>query len=161
VGAGRSGISPRYATVKNVESFSDKVLDATVGEPTRYLVALPPVDQYAALSRRLFELLIGYRERFQCLTFVALYVKGIRSTYLGHGDPDARFCEVLFDVGIDPAKMTDEVLDALVEEFDDICVEHGSWRYMHSRTTRDPEKRRAVDPNTFYADQLERASAGS
>jgi hypothetical protein len=56
--------------------------------------------------------------------------------------------------------MTHELLDALVEEFDDICVEHGSWRYMHSRTTRDPEKRRAVDPNTFYAEQLERAAAG-
>jgi hypothetical protein len=91
---------------------------------------------------------------------VALYVKGIRSAYLGHGDPEARFCEVLFDVGIDPGKMTDELLDALVEEFDDICVEHGSWRYMHSRTTRDPEKRRAVDPNTFHAEQLERAAAG-
>jgi FAD/FMN-containing dehydrogenase len=152
--------SPKYATVKNVESFSDKVLDATVGEPTRYLVALPPVDQYAALSRRLFELLVGYRERHQCLTFVALYVKGIRSAYLGHGDADARFCEVLFDVGIDPEKMTDDVLDALVEEFDDICVEHGSWRYMHSRTTQDPEKRRAVDPNTYYAEQLDRAAAG-
>ena len=146
--------SPKYATIKNVESFSDKVLDATVGDPTRYLVALPPVEQYAALSRRLFDLLVGYRERYQCLTFVALYVKGIRSAYLGHGDPDARFCEVLFDVGIDPDKLTDELLDQLVEEFDDICVEHGSWRYMHSRTTRDPEKRRAVDPNTFYAEQL-------
>ena len=146
--------SPKYATVKNVESFSDKVLDATVGDPSRYLVALPPVEKYAELSRRLFELLVGYRERYHCLTFVALYVKGIRSAYLGHGDPDARFCEVLFDVGIDPAKLTDEVLDALVEEFDDICVELGSWRYMHSRTTRDPQKRRAVDPNTFYAERL-------
>jgi hypothetical protein len=146
--------SPKYATVKNVESFSDKVLDATVGEPTRYLVALPPVEHYSDLSRRLFELLVGYRERHQCLTFVALYVKGIRSAYLGHGDPDARFCEVLFDVGIHPEKLTVELLDQLVEEFDDICVEHVSWRYMHSRTTRDPVKRRTVDPNAFYADRL-------
>ena len=94
--------SPKYATIKNVESFSDKVLDATVGEPTRYLVALPAADQYAALSRRLFDLLVDYRERFHCMTFIALYVKGIRSEYLGHGDPDARFCEVLFDIGIEP-----------------------------------------------------------
>ena len=61
---------------------------------------------------------------------------------------------MLFDVGIQPEKLTDELLDQLVEEFDDICVEHGSWRYMHSRTTRDPEKQRAVDPNTFYAERL-------
>ena len=54
--------SPKYATIKNVESFSDKVLDATVGEPTRYLVALSPVEQYAALGRRLFDLLVGYRD---------------------------------------------------------------------------------------------------
>jgi hypothetical protein len=116
------------------------------------------VAAYAELSRRLFDLLVGYRERHQCLTFVALYVKGIRSAHLGHGDPDARFCEVLFDVGIDPARLTDELLERLVEEFDDICVELGSWRYMHSRTTRDPGKRRAVDPNTYYADRL--AAAG-
>jgi hypothetical protein len=147
--------SPKYATVKNVESFSDKVLDATVGDPSRYLVAIPPVEQYSALSRRLFELLVGYRERHECLTFIGLYVKGIRSPYLGHGDPDARFCEVLFDVGIHPEKLTDELLDQLVDEFDDICIEHDSWRYMHSRTTRDPEKRRAVDPNTFYAERLD------
>jgi hypothetical protein len=31
---------------------------------------------------------------------------------------------------------------------------------MHSRTTQDPEKRRAVDPNTYYAEQLDRAAAG-
>src|SRR4029079_3153831 len=106
---------------------------------------------YAALSRRLFALLVDYRQRFHCMTFIALYVKGIRSEYLGHGDPDALFCEVLFDIGIEPEGMTDQVLDALVEEFDDICIELGAHRYMHSRTTRDPEKRRLVDPNAFYS----------
>ena len=39
------------------------------------------------------------------MTFIALYVKGIRSEYLGHGDPDARFCEVLFDIGIEPQRV--------------------------------------------------------
>ena len=87
-------------------------------EPTRYPVALPAADQYAALSRRLFDLLVDYRERFHCMTFIALYVKGIRSEHLGHGHPDARFCEVLFDIGIEPEGMTEEVLDALVEELD-------------------------------------------
>jgi hypothetical protein len=58
--------------------------------------------------------------------------------------------------------MTDEVLDALVEEFDDICIELGAHRYMHSRTTRDAEKRRLVDPNTYYAERPPaRGGAGS
>ncbi|HSV39047.1 MAG TPA: FAD-binding oxidoreductase [Nocardioidaceae bacterium] len=155
-GAGFASIlfSPKYGTIKNVETFSDRVLDATVGEPTRYLVALPSAERYAEFSRRAFDLLLDYRDRFKCMTFIALYVKGIKSAYLGHGDADALFCECLFDIGINPKGMTDEVLDAMVEELDDLCVELGVARYMHSRTTRDPEKRRLIDPNTYYAERL-------
>lgn len=160
-GAGVASVlaSPKYATIKNVETFSDRVLDATVGDPSRYLVALPPAEKYAELCQRLFDLLVDYREKHHCLTFIGLYVKGIKSAYLGQGDPDARFCEVLFDVGIETERMTEALLDQLVEDFDDVCIELGSWRYMHSRTTRDPDKRRRLDPNTFYADRLA-ASAG-
>ncbi len=110
------------------------------------------------IARRLFDLLVDYRERFRCMTFVALYVKSIRSAYLGHGEP-AGFCELLFDVGIDHRGMTDVVLDALVEEMDDACIEMGAFRYLHSKTTKDPAKRRLIDPNTFYADRLREAGA--
>jgi hypothetical protein len=147
--------APRYAKIKNVETFADKVLDATVGDSTRFLVVLAPHDRYVEVARRLFDLLVDYRERFRCMTFLALYVKSIWSAYLGHGEP-AGFCELLFDVGVDHRGMTDVVLDALVEEMDDVCVEMGAFRYLHSKTTKDPAKRRLIDPNAFYADRLAR-----
>jgi hypothetical protein len=149
--------APRYARIKNVETFADKVLDATVGDPTRFLVVLAPHDRYVEVARRLFDLLVDYRDRFRCMTFVALYVKSIRSAYLGHGEP-AGFCELLFDIGIDHRGMTDVVLDALVEEIDDACIEMGAFRYLHSKTTKDPAKRRLLDPNTYYADRLAKPS---
>lgn len=144
-------LSPRYATVKNAESFSDKILDATVGEPTRYLVAIAPMRSYDAVCRRLSALLKDYRERTGCFTVITLYVKGIRSEYLSRDRPDdERWAEILFYVAIDPEKMTDDLLDRVATDMDDICIDEGAYRYMHSRTSRDPERLRRIDPNAAY-----------
>ena len=32
-----------------------------------------------------------------------------------------------------------------------MTIKHGGFRYMHSRTSRDPERWAKVDPNTFYS----------
>ena len=148
---GLAGIvfSPPYATVKNAESFSDKILDATVGEPTRYLVAIAPMRSFDAVCRRLHALLRNYRERHGCFTVITLYVKGIGSDYLRRARPDdGRWAEILFYVAIDPRKMTEGLLDRIATDMDDVCIEEGAYRYMHSRTSRDPERLRRVDPNT-------------
>jgi hypothetical protein len=152
---GLAGIlyAPRYATIKNAESFSDKILDATVGDPTRYLVALVRQAAYEEVSRRLLTLLRTYRDRHGCFSVITLYVKGIRSPYLAQGRPDDdRWVEVLFFVAIKPERMKPELLEQLAAEIDDVCVETGSYRYMHSKTSKDPDRLVRIDPNAAYAD---------
>ena len=53
VGMGGVMLSPKYASIKNIEFFTDKVLDSTVGDPTRMLIVLGPLDRYEELFRRL------------------------------------------------------------------------------------------------------------
>lgn len=143
--------SPRFATQKNAESFSDRILDSSVGEPTRYLVALVRLADVDAVSRRLLDLLRRYRDEHGCFSVLTLYLKGIRSPYLAGGRAgDDRWVEVLFYVAIRPEKMTPGLLDRIVEEFDEICVDTASYRYMHSKTTKDPVRRKLLDPHTLY-----------
>ncbi len=144
--------SPRYATIKNAESFSDKILDAGVGDPTRYLVAIARMSAYEAVCRRLLALLRAYRERHGCFSAITLYVKGITSAYLSRGDADdQQWVEVLFYVAIRPERMSPELLDRLTAEFDDICIATDSYRYMHSKTSKDSRRRASIDPNEFYS----------
>ncbi len=143
--------SPRYAGMKNIETFSDRVLDSTVGDPTRMFVILTPTDKYALLFRKLYKLCLAYRKKYHCLTFISVYVKAIRSDYLSQGVPDKRFSELMLYVGVNPPAMTTAVLEEFVSQIDDLCIAHGAFRYMHSRTVKDPERRQRVDPNTHYA----------
>ncbi|MGH2601845.1 MAG: FAD-binding oxidoreductase [Dehalococcoidia bacterium] len=150
---GSTGVlfSPTYASIKNIEFFTDKILDSTVGDPTRMLIILAPLDRYADLFRDSYALTREFRERYNCFTFISVYVKSIRSPYLAQGGEQDRFCELMFYLGIDPKGMTDAVLDDLVSQFDDICIRHQGFRYMHSKTVKDPERRRLIDPNAAYA----------
>jgi hypothetical protein len=79
--AGMAGVvfAPRYATVKNAEFFTEKILDATVGDPQRFLVVISPIAIYEQQFRTLWQLMVDYRERYGCFTFLTLYVKSIRS----------------------------------------------------------------------------------
>jgi hypothetical protein len=142
--------SPGYATIKNVEFFSDKIIKATVGDPSRMLIILVPLDQYAALFDRVWSLLAGYRDAQGCFTFISAYAKGLRSAYLAQGRPDDRYCELNFTVGVDVEKLSPELFAAVVSAVDDICIEHDSFRYMHTRTVKDPERRRLIDANAAY-----------
>lgn len=143
--------TPRYATIKNVERYSDQIIDSSVGDPTRMLVLLPPVDQYKTVFRKLYNLCREYRERYHCFTVLTFSVKGIQSPYLSGGDPSKRYCELILYAGINLQGMTDAVLEQLVSDIDDLCIEHGAYRYMHSKTVKDPERRHKIDPNARYA----------
>jgi len=137
--------SPRHATIKNVEIFTDKVLDDTVGDPSRMLIVFAPLGAYAALFDELYALCLRLRAE-SALTYVAVYVKGITSSYLS---PDAHdpFCELLLFVGMGP-KMDATILAQAVSEIDDLCIRHKGFRYMHSRTVPPSDKRREkIDPN--------------
>ena len=149
---GMTGVlfSPSYATMKNVEFFTDKILDSTVGDPTRMFIVLAPLDRYEDLFRRSYELMLEFRRRHRCFTFVSVYVKSIKSKYLAQGRPDDQFCELMFYCGIDEGGMDPTVLEQLVNRLDDICIDNHGFRYMHSRTSKDPARRNRVDPNMYY-----------
>ena len=150
-------LSPKYASIKNIEFFTDKLLDSTVGDPTRMLIVLGPLDRYEEIFRSCWALLDGYRDRHGCFTFLSVYVKSIRSDYLARDGQD-RFCELMFYVGTHPEKMTTELLDEIVEQFDDIVIENNAYKYMHTRTTKDPARRAKVDPNARHAERRAIAS---
>jgi hypothetical protein len=151
--------SPKYASIKNIEFFTDKILDSTVGDPTRMLIVLGPLDRYEQLFRSLWALLDSYREEHDCFKFISVYVKSIRSDYLARDGYD-RFCELMFYTGVHPDRMTTELLDEIVEQFDDIVIDCNGYKYMHTRTTKDPEKRAKVDPNARHAERRRAAGNG-
>jgi hypothetical protein len=159
VGMGGVMLSPKFASIKNIEFFTDKVLDSTVGDPTRMLIVLGPLDRYEQLFRSCWGLMDRYREEHGCFTFLSVYVKSIRSDYLARDGQD-RFCELMFYVGVHPDRMTPELLDEIVEQFDDIVIENNAYKYMHTRTTKDPEKRAKVDPNARHAERRNAAGNG-
>lgn len=141
---------PRRSSIKNVETFSDRVLDSTTGDPTRMLIALVPSETYPSLLRELYSLCQEFRKRHKCFTFISFYIKSIRSEYLTNGGPHKYYCELILLPGIRPEGMTDEVLERLVSRMDDLCIEYGAYRYMHTKTVKDPERRKLIDPNSAY-----------
>ncbi len=152
VGMGGVLFSPPYAMVKYAEASIDKIIDSTVGDPTRYLAVIMREADYVSLTRRVFEVLGRYRKQYRCFTVMTAYVKGIRSGYLAAGNPaDDRWAETVFYVGIVPDRFPPDVLEQLVTEIDDLCIEVGAYRYMHTRTTRDPARLARIDPNAVYA----------
>ena len=88
-----------------------------------------------------------------------MYTKCIRSDYLSNGDPNKLFCELIILPGIKPDRLTENLLESLVSQMDDLCIEHGAFRYMHTRTVKDLERRSLIDPNTMYARSPEAVGA--
>ncbi|MCP2242315.1 FAD-binding oxidoreductase [Lentzea aerocolonigenes] len=159
VGMGCIILSPRYGNHKNVERFTDQILDSTVGDPTRMFVVLGPVERYENLFYALNDLVVKERRRSGAITFISVYVKSIRSRYLsgpqawglaGEEREPGRFCELMLYVGVRPEKMTRAVTARLVAEVDEICLAHGAFRYLHTLTSTDPTKLAQLDPNALY-----------
>jgi hypothetical protein len=139
-------LSPGYASIKNVETFTDRVLDSSVGDPTRMFIVLAPVGRFTTLFHRIHALFTEVRKRTGAFTFVSIYVKAIHSPYLAVGN-DGRYSELMVYCGIRPDKLTRAVLDDTVSRLDDLVIEEGALRYMHSKTVADPERRARIDPN--------------
>lgn len=154
-------LSPRYASIKNIEMFTDKMLDSSVGDPTRMLILLGPIDRYETLFRTLLDLFLEYRQEHKCFTFVSVYVKCITSDYLAHGRDEKAFCELMFYFGINPKHMSDPLFDSLVDRFDAVCEREGAFRYMHSKTVTDPERLQRLDPNRQYRERPAAAHNGA
>ncbi|HTN87029.1 MAG TPA: FAD-dependent oxidoreductase [Sorangium sp.] len=154
-------LSPRYASTKNIETFTDRILDSSVGDPTRMFIVLGPAERFAPLFNRLYSLFLEYRLKTGCFTFIAIYVKAIRSDYLANGDPSKRFCELMLYCGIDPDKMTEPVLEEIVSQIDDVTIAFGAYRYMHTKTVKDEKRRSRIDPNAVRASLALPHSAGT
>jgi FAD/FMN-containing dehydrogenase len=147
-------VSPRYATMKNVEIFVDRILDSTTAEPNRWLAAFVPIEQYGAMFRRCYDTVRDYRTRHRCFTGISLYLKSVRSPYLAHGDPTRRFAELVIHFSCVPERLSPALWSEIAGRIDDACVELGAFRYMHTRTGRDPAVLRRIDPNAMYADDV-------
>jgi hypothetical protein len=94
-------------------------------------------------------MMLDYRERYGCFSFVSVYVKSIKSPFLANGRAKDRYSEMMFFNGI-TEKMTPEILEELAIKLDDLTIEHGGFRYMHTKTSKDPERLRKIDPNAQY-----------
>jgi hypothetical protein len=79
-----------------------------------------------------------------------MFVKVFRSDYLSTS-PQQFYCEMNLFVGISKRGITPSELTELVDKVDEACIEHGAFRYMHTRTTKDPERRSRLDPNAHRA----------
>lgn len=145
---------PRYGTIKHVETLTDMVLESSVGDPIRMLAVIAPEEKYETIFRGLYDLCLSYRKRYKCFSFISIYVKALNSEYLDGLRPGTHFCELLLYLGVKPAGMTDEVLEQLVSDLDDLCISHGAYRYMHTKTVKDPERRKLIDPNATRAGQI-------
>jgi hypothetical protein len=140
---------PRYSTISNIERFSDRVIDYSVGEPTRMFVAFAPVERYSSLFRRLYDLFCEFRERTGCFSFLMQYVKAVNSPYLAGGGTKP-YALIMLLCGMRHRNMTPAALDSFVSRMDDICIEEESFRYMHSRTVKDAARLEKIDPNEIY-----------
>ncbi len=143
-------VSPQYASPKNVEMFTDKALDYNVGDPARNFVVLSPMDEFDTVFRKVYERCLDER-RSGAFTYITFHVKGIKSAYLSNGDPNRRYGEIMVVVGCDSQKFTITRLEEFVTELDGLCIEHRSFRYMHTRTSADSHRRPLIDPNARYA----------
>lgn len=154
---GMAGVlfSPIYASMKNVEFFTDKILDSTVGDPTRMFIVLAPLDRYETLFGETYELMREFRRDHDCFTFISVYVKSIKSPYLAQGSDNQHFCELMFYCGMSEGSADPAVLDQLVNRLDDICIANAGFRYMHTKTSKDPVRAGQVDPNMYYVRQSE------
>lgn len=150
VGMGGVMFSPTFATMKNVEFFTDKILDSTAGDPTRMFIALAPLENYEELFRQSWDLMVEFRREHDCFTFISVYVKSITSPYLAQGGENQSFCELMFYCGMSTGGLDASVQDDLVDRFDDICIAQSGFRYMHTKTSKDPVRRAKVDPNAHY-----------
>lgn len=142
-------LSPRYGSVKDIESFTDKVLDSSVGDPTRMLIALAPTETYSEMFRGMYQICLEARARHRAITFISFYVKAIQSEYLAAASNSGKFAELMMYIGVVPERMTPQILDEIVSRIDDLCIQNGALRYMHSKTSKD-ERLRHLDPNLRY-----------
>lgn len=142
--------SPRYGTIKDIESFTDKVIDSSVGDPTRMFVVLAPVDRYQDLFRAIYGLCKSTRARLGAFTFISLYVKAIESSYLSPINGSGKYAELMLYCGVRPAAFPQSALNDFVDALDTLVVRHGALRYMHTRTVMDADRLRRIDPNEHY-----------
>ena len=140
--------SPKYATLKNVETFSDRIIDSSEGDPLRMLIVLAPMDRYEPLFRGLHAILDRFRRDHDAFAFISFYVKAIKSAWLSGGEAEP-FCELMLYLGIRPG-LTPDLLTALVADIDALCIEQGGFRYMHTKTSKDAAIRAKVDPNSVH-----------
>ena len=100
--------SPHYASIKNIESFTDKILDTKSEGPSRMLISLVPVSKFEGFFLGIHEIATRYRQTTGCFTFLAFYVKAINSPWLS--PKGERYFELMLYCGLEPQKLPNDLL---------------------------------------------------
>ena len=140
--------APPYQSLRDAETLADVVMDYSVGDPVRWWATWTPMPNYRSTFHRLYNLYRCYRAETGCLTAISVLTQGIRSPYLTGDDTDpAPHGQVMMICGVRPDRLTPDVLARLTAETDDICLDEGALRYLHSPTSTDPDRLARLDPN--------------
>ena len=142
-------LSPRYASIKNVETFTERAIDISVGEPVRWLAVISPLSAYQDVFRELHRISAHYRDKVGCVSMIAIYVIGLHSDWLANGTGE-HHCDLLLHLAVRPEKMTSECLNQLVGEIDAVCIRFGAFRYQYSMTSKSPDVFQRVNANERY-----------
>ena len=110
----------------------------------------PPARVYVAMMRRLRSVVERIQQRRQFYNALAIDTRSVVSKYLAGKSADRRFVEIILYFQYHQSPALRSIMDELVREVDDLCVELGAFRYMTTRTSRDDERLRRIDPNAQY-----------
>lgn len=103
------------------------------------------------------KVLTGLGQHGVLATLTVRIIRIDKYTYLAQAGPNQSFCELTFYPGLGTGGTDPQVLEELVTRLDDICIAHNGFRYMHTRASRDPERRAKVDPNVYWTRKAEQA----
>jgi len=152
---------PKFATQSDVDRFSIGVVDWSVGDPCRFLVAFAPIESLEGVFAGMYGAALELRARTGELTSFSIQLKGIRSDFLAPGEPDQVYVEIMLVAGVKATPQAAGVLRELASAVDDVCLELGAYRYMHTLVSKhEPAELRRLDPAGRYAVQEDTAAAG-
>jgi hypothetical protein len=126
-------LGAKQLTLKNAESFAERMVDSSVGFPKWRFAVRAPVPAYAPLFRELQELLVRFRDEHCSLDALFSVSKPIRSEHLAWTGLGERCVEIGFSIGLDGRRpMTPVEFTQLEDRVGAIASKHGATVRTHT-----------------------------
>jgi hypothetical protein len=91
---------PKTLTLKNAESFAERMVDSSVGFPKWHFSVQAPLSQYSPLFASLQDLLVRFRDEHCNFNAIFSVCKPIRSEHLAWKGLGERCVEIGFSIGL-------------------------------------------------------------